>query len=98
MIPIGIYIRRHLQGTAAETPAAESSLRVILRDYRRTVVSGVLLVIGSTANYYPTLITLPAVSLVTTFLLVLITVPTLALVTELIGLARVNETAGQPLN
>lgn len=159
VIPVGIYIRRHLKETAAETPEgseATSSLRVIFRDYRRTVVSGVLLVIGSTAssyivldymtnytvtvlhlpmtmgttaaclgalvqislsiwagrlsdrigrrrtialgcipmllliypafmlmNLYPTLITLLAVSLVTTFLLVLITVPTLVLVTEL---------------
>jgi MFS family permease len=55
VIPVGIYIRRHLEETAAETPdggEAKSSLHIIFKDYRRTVVSGVLLVIGSTASSY----------------------------------------------
>lgn len=55
VIPVGIYIRRHLKETAAETvpnEAAPSSLRVIFTRYRRMILTGVLLVIGSTASSY----------------------------------------------
>ncbi|MDB5993786.1 MAG: transporter [Pseudomonas sp.] len=55
VIPVGIYIRRHLKETAAETApneAAPSSLRVIFTRYRRMILTGVLLVIGSTASSY----------------------------------------------
>lgn len=53
VIPVGIYIRRHLKETAAE-PGHEglSSVRVIFSGYRRLIVTGVLLVIGSTASSY----------------------------------------------
>ncbi|KAB0495834.1 MFS transporter [Pseudomonas vancouverensis] len=55
VIPVGIYIRRHLKETAAETAhghEAPSSVRVIFSSYRRLIVTGVLLVIGSTASSY----------------------------------------------
>lgn len=55
VIPVGIYIRRHLKETAAETPqheAAPSSIRLIFTRYRRMILTGVLLVIGSTASSY----------------------------------------------
>jgi MFS family permease len=53
VIPVGIYIRRHLKETAAEQGhEAASSVRVIFTDYRRLIVTGVLLVIGSTASSY----------------------------------------------
>ncbi|WP_223502049.1 MFS transporter [Pseudomonas sp. BF-R-24] len=53
VIPVGIYIRRHLKETAAEQGhEAFSSVRVIFTGYRRLIVTGVLLVIGSTASSY----------------------------------------------
>lgn len=53
VIPVGIYIRRHLKETAAEADhAAASSVRVIFTDCRRLILTGVLLVIGSTASSY----------------------------------------------
>lgn len=53
VIPVGIYIRRHLKETAAEQGhEAASSVRVIFSGYRRLIVTGVLLVIGSTASSY----------------------------------------------
>jgi MFS family permease len=53
VIPVGIYIRRHLRETAAEQGhEAASSVRVIFSGYRRLIVTGVLLVIGSTASSY----------------------------------------------
>ena len=53
VIPVGIYIRRHLKETAAEQGhEAISSVRVIFTGYRRLIVTGVLLVIGSTASSY----------------------------------------------
>ncbi|MGE8149633.1 MFS transporter [Pseudomonas vancouverensis] len=55
VIPVGIYIRRHLKETAAESPQGHesvSSVRVIFTHYRRLIVTGVLLVIGSTASSY----------------------------------------------
>ncbi|MGF6093065.1 MFS transporter [Pseudomonas sp. 18173] len=53
VIPVGIYIRRHLKETAAEQGhEAVSSVRVIFTGYRRLIVTGVLLVIGSTASSY----------------------------------------------
>jgi MFS family permease len=53
VIPVGIYIRRHLKETAAEPGhEAASSVRVIFTGYRRLIVTGVLLVIGSTASSY----------------------------------------------
>ena len=55
VIPVGLYIRRHLAETAASTaqhPAPALSLRQIFTGYRRLILSGVLLVIGSTASSY----------------------------------------------
>jgi MFS family permease len=53
VIPVGIYIRRHLKETAAEQGhEAASSVRVIFTGHRRLIVTGVLLVIGSTASSY----------------------------------------------
>lgn len=55
VIPIGVYIRRHLKETAdhaAPDHQPTSGLRAIFTRYRRTVLTGVLLVIGSTASSY----------------------------------------------
>lgn len=55
VIPVGVYIRRHLKETGAETsssPEAVSSIRLIFTDFRPTILTGVLLVIGSTASSY----------------------------------------------
>lgn len=55
VIPVGVYIRRHLKETAGEAAPghqATSSVRSIFTRYRRTVLTGVLLVIGSTASSY----------------------------------------------
>ncbi|MGJ7517335.1 MFS transporter [Pseudomonas baetica] len=55
VIPVGVYIRRHLKETAAETPQgheSQSGIRLIFTRHRRTILTGVLLVIGSTASSY----------------------------------------------
>ncbi|UQS17718.1 MFS transporter [Pseudomonas sp. HS6] len=55
VIPVGLYIRRHLNETAEQEPAgnaATSGLQLIFRDYRKVLLTGVLLVIGSTASSY----------------------------------------------
>jgi MFS family permease len=55
VIPVGLYIRRHLDETAEQEPSgdgATSGLRLIFRDYRKVLLTGVLLVIGSTASSY----------------------------------------------
>ncbi|WP_438301547.1 MFS transporter [Pseudomonas sp. NMS19W] len=55
VIPVGLYIRRHLDETAEQEPpdeGATSGLRLIFRDYRKVLLTGVLLVIGSTASSY----------------------------------------------
>ncbi|MCW3481999.1 MFS transporter [Neisseriaceae bacterium JH1-16] len=55
VIPVGVYIRRHLDETAAETPAdgdAPSGLRQIVTRHRRQVLAGLLLTIGATASSY----------------------------------------------
>ncbi|MGE8064508.1 MFS transporter [Pseudomonas sp. NPDC089569] len=54
VIPVGIYIRRHLKETAepAQSHDATSSLRLIFTCHRRAIVAGVLLVIGGTASSY----------------------------------------------
>jgi MFS family permease len=55
VIPVGIYIRRHLKETADETAQgddAPSSVRLLFTRYRRMIGTGVLLVIGSTASTY----------------------------------------------
>lgn len=55
VIPVGIYIRRHLEETAVESPPeddAASSLRLVFTRHRRMLLAGVLLVIGSTASSY----------------------------------------------
>ncbi|NUT78824.1 MFS transporter [Pseudomonas sp. C1C7] len=53
VIPVGVYIRRHLNETGStESHDATFSLRLIFTRYARTVLTGVLLVIGSTASSY----------------------------------------------
>jgi len=55
VIPVGVYIRRHLDETAAEAPQddnAPSGLRLIITRHRRMLLAGVLLVIGGTASSY----------------------------------------------
>lgn len=54
VIPVGVYIRRHLKETAAEAQGHESQsgIRLIFTRHRRTILTGVLLVIGSTASSY----------------------------------------------
>jgi len=55
VIPVGVYIRRHLDETAAEAPAdddAPSGLRQIFTRHRRQVLAGLLLTIGATASSY----------------------------------------------
>ncbi|VVP67412.1 Glycine betaine/proline/ectoine/pipecolic acid transporter OusA [Pseudomonas fluorescens] len=53
VIPVGVYIRRHLKETAAQATHEEASgIRLIFTRHRRTIITGVLLVIGSTASSY----------------------------------------------
>ncbi|WP_433740272.1 MFS transporter [Pseudomonas putida] len=54
VIPVGVYIRRHLKETAAQAQGheRESGIRLIFTRHRRTILTGVLLVIGSTASSY----------------------------------------------
>ncbi|EJN34737.1 arabinose efflux permease family protein [Pseudomonas sp. GM78] len=55
VIPVGVYIRRHLKETAADIPQGaenRSGIRLIFTRHRQTILTGVLLVIGSTASSY----------------------------------------------
>ncbi|AQY65627.1 MFS transporter [Pseudomonas veronii] len=58
VIPVGIYIRRHLEETAVALPQADAAvpgIRLIFTRYRRMLLAGVMLVIGSTASAYTVL-------------------------------------------
>lgn len=54
IVPIGMYIRRHLHETADSTHAAEGlgSVAAVFGPYRKQLIAGVLLVIGGTAANY----------------------------------------------
>jgi len=53
VLPVGVYIRRHLQETAAESSAHQASpLRQIFTHHRRVLIAGVLMAIGGTASSY----------------------------------------------
>ncbi|MBI3143847.1 MAG: MFS transporter, partial [Pseudogulbenkiania sp.] len=54
VVPIGMYIRRHLHETADSTHATEGlgSVAVVFGPYRKQLIAGVLLVIGGTAANY----------------------------------------------
>lgn len=53
VLPVGVYIRRHLQETAAEaSPGERPPLRQILTHHRRALIAGVLMAIGGTATSY----------------------------------------------
>ncbi|MGH8486934.1 MAG: MFS transporter, partial [Pseudomonas sp.] len=55
ILPLGVYIRRHLQETAEQaTPgeAKSSALQLIFTRHRRVLVAGVLMTIGGTASSY----------------------------------------------
>ncbi|WP_249674080.1 MFS transporter [Pseudomonas abieticivorans] len=55
VLPVGVYIRRHLQETSAQACHGETpppALRQIFTQHRRTLVAGVLMAIGGTACSY----------------------------------------------
>jgi MFS family permease len=55
VLPVGVYIRRHLRETAAHTRSKTSAapvLRQIFTHHRRALVAGVLMAIGGTATSY----------------------------------------------
>jgi MFS family permease len=55
VLPVGVYIRRHLRETGAQTRSdapATPVLRQIFTHHRRALVAGVLMAIGGTATSY----------------------------------------------
>lgn len=54
VVPVGMYIRRHLNETADQAHAAEGlgSVAMVFGTYRAQMLAGVLLVIGGTAGNY----------------------------------------------
>lgn len=55
ILPLGVYIRRHLQETAAQEAPGEArtpALKLIFTRYRRVLFAGVLMTIGGTASSY----------------------------------------------
>ncbi|MBH3429746.1 MFS transporter [Pseudomonas alkylphenolica] len=55
ILPLGVYIRRHLQETAEHATPGEaktSALQLIFTRHRRVLVAGVLMTIGGTASSY----------------------------------------------
>ncbi|QWC91164.1 MFS transporter [Cupriavidus metallidurans] len=49
--PVGIYIRRHLEETQTEN-TAHAGLMTVVREHRRTLILGVLLMTSSTSSMY----------------------------------------------
>ncbi|POA97125.1 MFS transporter [Chromobacterium sinusclupearum] len=50
--PVGLYIRRHLDETHQAEPAEQPSLAALMRQHRRKLLLGCMLIMGGTANMY----------------------------------------------
>lgn len=50
--PVGLYIRRALDETHPAAPVRHGAFVEVLRSYRRTVLLGILMIVGGTASVY----------------------------------------------